>query len=83
MESPTCWCGLKTTLKTSHTSKNLGRRFFACPKYDTRDARCEFFIWMDIYHLLDENIRTRENKVWKMWDDVVMQEYEVRKEKRK
>ncbi|KAG6713408.1 hypothetical protein I3842_05G150400 [Carya illinoinensis] len=34
-ESPTCWCGLKASLKTSKTNKNPGRRFFACSKYNT------------------------------------------------
>ncbi|KAG6708655.1 hypothetical protein I3842_06G092300 [Carya illinoinensis] len=67
VESPTCWCGLKTSVKTSHTKSNPGRRFYACPKYDMGDVRCEFFVWTDIFYLLDQNIRNRENKVWKMW----------------
>ncbi|KAG6645617.1 uncharacterized protein LOC122303613 [Carya illinoinensis] len=79
LESPSCWCGLKTRLKTSHTKSNPGRSFFACPKYDMGDTRCGFFIWTDIFNLLDQNLRTRENKVWNMWDDVLLREYEVQK----
>ncbi|XP_042971165.1 uncharacterized protein LOC122303451 [Carya illinoinensis] len=80
MESPTCWCGLKTQLKTSHMSKNPGRRFFACPNYKTGDARCEFFVWADILHLLDENFRARENKATSfLLNDVLQREYAVRK----
>ena len=41
--------------------------------------RCGFFIWKDIFNLLDQNLRTRENKVWNMWDDVLLREYEVQK----
>ncbi|KAG6678958.1 hypothetical protein I3842_14G107500 [Carya illinoinensis] len=83
MESPTCWCGLKTQLKTSRTKSNPFRKFFACPKYDTGDARCEFFVWTDIYLLLDQNIRTRETKVWTMWDEVLLQECQVQKREEK
>ncbi|KAG6696961.1 hypothetical protein I3842_09G175600 [Carya illinoinensis] len=43
------------------------------------DARCEFFVWTDIYHLLDQNIQTRENKVWSMWDEVLLRECQVQK----
>ncbi|KAG7996467.1 hypothetical protein I3843_01G160900 [Carya illinoinensis] len=80
MESPTCWCGLKTPLKTSHTSKNFGMRFFACPNYKTGEARCDFFGWADILHLLEQNFRARENKATSIsWNDVLEREYAVRK----
>ncbi|KAG7986794.1 hypothetical protein I3843_03G099600 [Carya illinoinensis] len=80
LESPTCWCGLKTPLKTSHTSKNPGRRFFACRNYKTGEARCEFFVWADILHLLEENFRAREYKARTItWNDVLQREYAVRK----
>ncbi|KAF5476426.1 hypothetical protein F2P56_008141 [Juglans regia] len=83
MESPTCWCGLKTPLKTSYTKKNPGMRFFAYPKYNTGDARCKFFVWADIFQLLVENILLKENKAWKTWDDVLRREYAVRKREEK
>ncbi|XP_042944448.1 uncharacterized protein LOC122315064 [Carya illinoinensis] len=83
MESPTCWCGLKTPLKTSHTKKNPGRRFFACPNYNTGDARCEFFVWLDILTLLEENFRVRENKASCCWEDVLQRDYDVRKREEK
>ncbi|KAG6683694.1 hypothetical protein I3842_12G026500 [Carya illinoinensis] len=72
MESPTCWCGLKTPQKTSYTSKNPGRRFFACPDYHTGEVRCEFFVWANILHLLEENFRAHENKATNItWNDVL------------
>ncbi|KAF5480172.1 hypothetical protein F2P56_000938 [Juglans regia] len=79
IESPTCWCGLKTPLKTSYTKKNPGRRFFACPKYNTGDAMCDFLVWPDIFQLVEKNILLRENKVSKTWDDVLKREHAVRK----
>ncbi|XP_041013231.1 uncharacterized protein LOC121256484 [Juglans microcarpa x Juglans regia] len=83
MESPTCWCGLKTPLKTSYTKKNPGRRFFACPKYNTEDARCEFFVWADIFQLLVENMLLKQNSRRNTWDDVLCREYAVRKREEK
>ncbi|KAF5472382.1 hypothetical protein F2P56_009104 [Juglans regia] len=79
IESPTCWCGLKTPIKTSYTKKNPGRRFFACPKYNTGDAMCEFFVWVDIFKLIEENILTREIKARQTLDIVLKREYAVRK----
>ncbi|KAG6700937.1 hypothetical protein I3842_08G138300 [Carya illinoinensis] len=79
LESPTCWCDLKTHLKTSHTRKNPGRRYFACPNYNTENAKCEFFVWADMLHLLEENFRARANKAPKTWDDVLHHEYNVQK----
>ncbi|XP_042988595.1 uncharacterized protein LOC122316123 [Carya illinoinensis] len=84
LETPSCWCGLKAPLKTSHTTKNPGRKFFACPNYKTLETRkCEFFIWADIFHLVEENIRRRESQVWNMLDDVLVHEKEVRKKEDK
>ncbi|XP_042943413.1 uncharacterized protein LOC122277491 [Carya illinoinensis] len=79
IESPTCWCGLKTTLNMSHMKKNPRRRFFACPNYNTGNVMCEFFVWADILYLLEENFRARKNKASKMWDDVLHREYDIRK----
>ncbi|GER33285.1 GRF zinc finger containing protein [Striga asiatica] len=39
-------CGLKVYLKTSWTRKNLGRRYWACPKYGNF-GYCGIFIWFD------------------------------------
>ncbi|KAF5481923.1 hypothetical protein F2P56_002534 [Juglans regia] len=83
MEAPTCWCGLKTPLKMSYIKKNPGRRFFACPKYNTGDVRCDFFVWADIFQLLEENILSREDKAWKTWDDILKREYAVSKREEK
>ncbi|KAG6679068.1 hypothetical protein I3842_14G112700 [Carya illinoinensis] len=79
LESPTCWCGLKAPLKTSQTNKNLGRKFYACPKYkyNTGEAKCQFFIWADILQLVEERTRARENAVRKREDDVLLCEYKV------
>ncbi|XP_042978846.1 uncharacterized protein LOC122309427 [Carya illinoinensis] len=78
-ESPTCWCGLKAPLKTSQTNKNPGRKYYACPKYkyNTGEANCQFFIWADIFQLLESQKRTRDNAVRKRKDDVLLREYEV------
>ncbi|KAG6705952.1 hypothetical protein I3842_07G203200 [Carya illinoinensis] len=77
LESPICWCGLKAPLKTSQTNKNLERKFYACPKYkyNTREAKRQFFIWADILQLVEERTRTRENAVQKREDDVLLCEY--------
>ncbi|KAF5462587.1 hypothetical protein F2P56_018578 [Juglans regia] len=83
IEAPTCWCGLKAPLKTSHTKKNPGRKFYACPKYNTGEEMCQFFIWADILQLVEEKIRTRENAARKREDDLLLREYEVQKTKDK
>ncbi|KAG6683096.1 hypothetical protein I3842_13G175400 [Carya illinoinensis] len=82
MESPTCWCSLKAPLKTSRTNKNPGRKFYACPKYNMGEAKCQFFIWVFILQLVEDKIRSRENVVRKKEDDILLHEYEVQKKKK-
>jgi hypothetical protein len=42
-----CYCGLVSCIQTSRSEKNLGRRFFGCPKYGTGEPHCKFFEWVD------------------------------------
>ncbi|KAG6654598.1 hypothetical protein CIPAW_05G157100 [Carya illinoinensis] len=85
IESPSCWCGLKSPLKISHTYKNPGRKFYACPKYYTLEPRCQFFIWEDIFQsVVRENVnKTRENELRKRKDALLLREYEAQIEKDK
>ncbi|KAL7096447.1 hypothetical protein ACP275_10G079800 [Erythranthe tilingii] len=40
-----CHCGLETTIKTSRTERNPGRRFYCCSLKE--EHRCNFFRWCD------------------------------------
>ncbi|KAL2537727.1 GRF-type domain-containing protein [Forsythia ovata] len=46
VEGVICHCGHFTTLKTSWTETNPGRRFRGCKFYGRPDA-CDFFSWLD------------------------------------
>ncbi|XP_035548408.1 uncharacterized protein LOC118349049 [Juglans regia] len=84
MESPSCWCGLKAPLKISHTHKNPGRKFYACPTYGTGETRCQFFIWADILQsVISEKYLTRENEIRKREDALLLREYEAQKKEDK
>ncbi|RYR50561.1 hypothetical protein Ahy_A07g037180 [Arachis hypogaea] len=42
----TCFCGLKTLIKKSGTSKNLDRLFHTCARY-RKGNHCNFFKWVE------------------------------------
>ncbi|XP_028055136.1 uncharacterized protein LOC114259321 [Camellia sinensis] len=41
-----CYCGERSPVKTSMTSRNMGRRFYGCATYGV-DATCGYFEWVD------------------------------------
>ncbi|XP_059451170.1 uncharacterized protein LOC132181974 [Corylus avellana] len=45
---PICKCGSKTVIKTASTSKNYGKRFYACVNYLNEQNRgCNYFKWVE------------------------------------
>jgi hypothetical protein len=45
---PVCFCGLPCLLRTTWSTKNLGRRYIGCPKFrDGSGTHCKFFRWVD------------------------------------
>ncbi|KAF5960209.1 hypothetical protein HYC85_001418 [Camellia sinensis] len=41
-----CYCGESSSVKTSMTSGNMGRRFYGCARYGV-DVTCGYFEWVD------------------------------------
>ncbi|KAG5522558.1 hypothetical protein RHGRI_034645 [Rhododendron griersonianum] len=41
-----CGCGRRVVMRTSLTTKNLGRRFLGCINYKQKNG-CNFFVWID------------------------------------
>ncbi|KAK9049677.1 hypothetical protein SSX86_031354 [Deinandra increscens subsp. villosa] len=39
-----CYCGHQTTIRTSWTDANPGRRFYSCAQ---KESSCNFFLWVD------------------------------------
>ncbi|TKY45383.1 zinc finger protein [Spatholobus suberectus] len=42
-----CFCGVPCKIQTSGTSKNHGRKFFGCGRFDGYTKYCNYFLWCD------------------------------------
>ncbi|KAB1223183.1 hypothetical protein CJ030_MR2G011920 [Morella rubra] len=49
VEAHFCNCDIQASLKTSWTEKNLGRRFWGCPRFGKKSMplACVYFAWYD------------------------------------
>ncbi|MED6211318.1 hypothetical protein PIB30_072561 [Stylosanthes scabra] len=52
--SPRCYCGSYAIIFQSCTKLNPDRFFLGCPNYNTSQAHCKYFYWLDT--LVEENI---------------------------
>ncbi|MED6128085.1 hypothetical protein PIB30_094307 [Stylosanthes scabra] len=52
--SPRCYCGSYAIIFQSCTKLNPVRFFLGCPNYNTSQAHCKYFYWLDT--LVEENI---------------------------
>lgn len=49
LKSSSCWCDLKALLKI-YIDKNLGMKFYACPKYNTIINLSYFYFTFECMH---------------------------------
>ncbi|TKY52867.1 hypothetical protein E2542_SST24389 [Spatholobus suberectus] len=55
-KKPFCFCGVPCKVQMSSTSKNLGKKFFGCGRFDGYTKYCNFFSWCNQEDEVEENI---------------------------
>ncbi|KAK0601731.1 hypothetical protein LWI29_026938 [Acer saccharum] len=84
---PHCFCKVEVTLRYSSTTRNPGRPFLGCPKFNTRGSPyCKFFKRIDSneeikFQLQEFNneLLNKEKELQKILDDVEKTKNELRK----
>ncbi|XP_041025287.1 uncharacterized protein LOC121265664 [Juglans microcarpa x Juglans regia] len=78
MGQPLCFCEVEAQVRYSSTTRNLGRPFLGCPKYNTKGLPyCKYFKWVegdeykkfDVREIHNELLRTKK-ELKKILDDI-------------